>query len=199
MMRDPRIDDYLARQAPFARPILETIRAAVHEACPDAEETIKWGMPHFTHGGAILAGMAAFKAHATFGFWRGLDVVGEKQDRESAMGQFGRLTSVSDLPDHETLLSLIRKAAALIDGGAARPARKTPGKREFEVPAELTSALEGSPAAKATFADFPPSCRREYAEWVAEAKRPETRAKRVAQAVEWLAEGKRRNWKYEKC
>jgi uncharacterized protein YdeI (YjbR/CyaY-like superfamily) len=196
---DPRIDAYIARQADFARPILQHLREAVRSACPEAEETIKWGMPHFTHKGQILAGMAAFKAHATFGFWRGKEVTGGTGKERDAMGSFGRLRSLEDLPDEETLHALIRKAAALGEAGP-KPVRaaKAP-KPPAETPSELAEALAANPAAKATFNGFPPSCRREYCDWVAEAKRPETKAKRVAQAIEWMAEGKRRNWKYENC
>lgn len=199
MSTDPRIDSYIARQADFARPILDHLRAAVRSACPEAEETMKWSMPHFLYKGQMLAGMAAFKAHATFGFWRAREVLGETGAERDAMGQFGRLTSVADLPPDDVLHALIRKAMALTDSGA-RPARpKTAPKPEPETPPELEAALSAPPAARTTFDNFPPSCRREYVQWVAEAKRPETRDKRIAQAVEWMAEGKRRNWKYENC
>lgn len=199
MSCDPRIDAYIARQADFARPILEHLRAAVHAACPQAEETMKWSMPHFLYKGQMLAGMAAFKAHATFGFWRAKEVLGETGAERDAMGQFGRLTSVADLPAPEVLEGLIRQAVALTDSGP-RPARpKAAPKPELETPRELESALDSNPAARAAFEAFPPSGRREYVEWVVEAKRPETRDKRIAQAVEWMAEGKRRNWKYENC
>ena len=199
MSTDPRIDSYIARQADFARPILEHLRSAVHAACPEAEETLKWGMPHFLYKGEMLAGMAAFKAHATFGFWRARDVLGETGAERDAMGQFGRLTSVEDLPPDDALQAMIRDAMALTDSGI-RPARpKGAPKPELETPPELEAALSANPAARAAFDGFPPGGRREYVEWVAEAKRPETRAKRIAQAVEWMAEGKRRNWKYEKC
>jgi uncharacterized protein YdeI (YjbR/CyaY-like superfamily) len=199
MATDPRIDSYIARQADFAQPILEHLRSAVRAACPEAEETLKWSMPHFLYKGQMLAGMAAFKAHATFGFWRAKEVLGETGAEREAMGQFGRLASVADLPPDEILHELIRKAMALADSGA-RPARpKAAPKPERETPPELDAALCANPAARAVFDGFPPSCRREYVEWVAEAKRPETRDKRIAQAVEWMAEGKKRNWKYENC
>ena len=198
MSRDPRIDDYIARQADFARPILEHLREAVHAARPDVEEAIKWGMPAFLLKGRILANMAAFKAHATFGFWRGGEVVGDKGAKGEAMGQFGRLTSIADLPPDGELRALIEKAAALVEAGPA-PREKRPPRPEPPVPDDLRAAIDAEPQAAETFAGFPPSCRREYIEWVVEAKRPETRAKRVAQTVEWLAEGKRRNWKYENC
>lgn len=199
MSSDPRIDSYIARQADFARPILEHLRSAVHAACPEAEETVKWSMPHFLYKGQMLVGMAAFKAHATFGFWRAKEVLGETGVERDAMGQFGRLTSVADLPADDVLHALIRKAMALTDAGV-RPARtKAAPKAELETPRELETALSANPAARATFDSFPPGCRREYVEWVAEAKRPETRDTRIVQAVSWMAEGKRRNWKYEKC
>jgi uncharacterized protein YdeI (YjbR/CyaY-like superfamily) len=199
MATDPRIDSYIARQADFARPILEHLRSAVHAACPEAEETMKWSMPHFLYKGQMLAGMAAFKAHATFGFWRAKEVLGETGAERDAMGQFGRLTSVADLPPEDVLHALIRRAMALTDSGS-RPSRpKAAPKPEPETPSELDAALSANPAARATFDGFPPSCRREYVQWVVEAKRPETRDKRIAQAVEWMAEGKRRNWKYENC
>lgn len=199
MSADPRIDAYIARQADFARPILEHLRAAVHAACPEAEESIKWGMPHFLYKKQMLAGMAAFKAHATFGFWRAKEVLGETGAEREAMGQFGRLASVADLPPEPVLHGLIRKAMALTDSGERKARPKAAPKPAPETPTDLGSALASNPAARATFDGFPPSCRREYVEWVVEAKRPETRSKRIAQAVEWMAEGKRRNWKYENC
>jgi uncharacterized protein YdeI (YjbR/CyaY-like superfamily) len=198
MARDARVDAYIIRQAEFAKPILEHLRAAVHTACPEAEETLKWGMPAFMYKGEMLAHMAAFKEHASFGFWRGSLVVGEENERHDAMGQFGRLTSVEDLPEPKALRQLIVKAAALGDAGVKPPRNKTT-KAALETPDDLQAALGGNEAASTTFANFSPSCRREYVEWVTEAKRPGTRAKRIAQAVEWMAEGKKRNWKYENC
>jgi uncharacterized protein YdeI (YjbR/CyaY-like superfamily) len=195
---DPRIDAYIAGQADFARPILEHIRSLVHRAAPEAEETIKWGMPHFTVGGRIMAGMAAFKAHATFGLWRANDVLGETGTEREAMGQFGRLTSIDDLPPEEELEVLVRRAADAAAAGP-KPRETKAAKVALAIPDDLAAALADNPAAKAAFAAFPPGGRREYVEWVVQAKRPETRAKRIAQAAEWIAEGKRRNWKYEKC
>jgi uncharacterized protein YdeI (YjbR/CyaY-like superfamily) len=198
MKTDPRIDSYIARQADFARPILEHLRSVVHEACPECEETLKWSAPSFLYKGKILAGFAAFKAHATFGYWSGSQVVELSGKGPTAMGQFGRMTSLEDLPPRATLFALTRKAMKLIDEGV-KPARGKTAKAPFSVPQDLRAAIDAVPAAKATFDGFPPSCRREYVEWVTEAKRDETRAKRLAQTVEWLAEGKRRNWKYENC
>lgn len=198
MSSDPRIDAYIARQADFARPILEHLRRVVHEAAPGVEETIKWSMPHFTYRGRLFAGMAAFKAHATFGLWQASAVIGETGSEREAMGQFGRITTLEDLPPEAELKALIRRAAEHAQRPPA-PRPKKPPKPELETPPELKEALDANPAARATFDGFSPSARRDYVEWVSESKRPETRDKRIAQAVEWMAEGKKRHWKYEKC
>ena len=198
MKTDPRIDAYIARQADFARPILEHLRETVHAACPDGEETMKWSMPHFMYRGEMLAGMAAFKQHATFGFWRGSLVVGKANEQASAMGQFGCLKSIDDLPGRAELEALVRKAMKLTEDGV-KPPRNKHDKAPFTVPQDLRAALDENQAAGTTFDGFPPSAQREYVEWITEAKRDETRSKRLAQAIEWLAGGKRRHWKYESC
>jgi uncharacterized protein YdeI (YjbR/CyaY-like superfamily) len=197
MSRDARIDTYIAGKAEFSQPILAWLRERVHAACPEVEESVKWSMPAFTYKGKPLANMAAFKAHATFGFW---DRQALATGREGeAMGQYGRIESLDDLPSAEIFEAQVRDAVARIDAGQ-KPARAVkPPKPEAEVPTELAEALAGDAKAAETFAGFPPGSRREYCEWIAEAKRPETKAKRVAEAVEWLREGKRRNWKYESC
>jgi len=197
MKTDPRIDSYIERQADFARPILIHLRGVIQEACPDCEETIKWGMPSFTYKGKILASFASFKAHATFGYWND-SMLNQDEKNRSAMGQFGRLTALADLPDRATLIELTRKSMALIDAGA-KPPRSTAKKPPFTVPQDMRAAIDAVPAAKACFDAFPPSCQRDYVEWVTEAKRDETRAKRLNQSVEWLAQGKKRHWKYENC
>lgn len=198
MSRDARIDAYIARAKPFARPILERLRAAVHAHCPEAEEAIKWGMPHFLYRGAMLCGMAAFKGHASFGFWRGAQVTGASEEGGEAMGQFGRLTSIDDLPDDATMGALIGKAMELIDSGVKAPTAKKP-RATLAMPDDFRSALDANAAAAAQFDAFSPSKRRDYIEWVVDAKRAETRAKRIAQSVDWVAEGKARHWKYESC
>ena len=198
MKTDKRIDAYIDRQAEFAKPILRHLREVVHAACPECEETLKWSSPHFLYKGQMLAGMAAFKQHATFGFWRGSLVVGKENEQMSGMGQFGRLTSVADLPPRKQLEALVKKAMRLTDEGV-KPPRDKHKKAPFTVPQDLRAAIDAVPAAAATFDNFSPSCQREYVDWVTEAKRDETRSKRLAQTVEWLAEGKKRNWKYENC
>lgn len=198
MKTDRRIDAYIDRQAEFAKPILEHIRKVVHAACPDCEEGMKWSSPHFLYRGEMLAGMAAFKQHATFGFWKGSLVLGEGEAQVTGMGQFGRLTSVDDLPPRKQLEALVRKAMKLTDEGVKAP-RSKHKKAPFTVPDDLRAAIDRNKAAASTFEGFPPSCRREYVEWVTQAKRDETRQRRIAQAIEWMAEGKKRNWKYENC
>ncbi|GAB3356067.1 YdeI/OmpD-associated family protein [Lysobacter tyrosinilyticus] len=199
--RDPRIDAYIARSAEFARPILGHLRELVHAACPECEETLKWSAPSFTYRGKILCGMAAFKQHATFGFWQGAMVMGgDGKKLDDAMGQFGRLTRVADLPGKRELTGYLRQAMRLIEEGVKRPATKdSKPKPAAEVPDDLGAALKKNAKARATFDAFPPSCKREYIEWIIEAKREETRSRRLEQTIEWLVEGKRRNWKYESC
>lgn len=196
--KDPRIDAYIARSAAFARPVLKYIRKTVHKGCPDVEETIKWGMPHIMHKG-MLAGMAAFKSHCAFGFWKGTLLMGKRSaadKRDEAMGQFGCITSIADLPSEKTLLALVKRAAALNERGVKVPRRKPAAKGEPLVPAYFMAALRKSKRALAAFRGFNPSHRREYVEWVTEAKQEATRARRIATAIEWMAEGKSRSWKY---
>ena len=197
--RDPRIDAYIARSADFARPILEHLRDTVHQACPQVEETMKWSMPHFMYEG-MLCGMASFKAHCTFGFWKGALVLGDSDGAEKdAMGQFGRIERISDLPPKRTLVALIRRAMQLNEQGVKSPARARKPKPPAEVPDDLSAALARNRKARATFEGFSASQRREYVEWIAGAKREETRARRLATTLEWLAEGKPMNWKYQKA
>ena len=196
--QDKRIDAYIARAPEFARPILSHLRAVVHEACPDVQETLKWSMPSFEYHG-LLCGMAAFKQHATLGFWKGKLIVGKDgADLGSAMGQFGRITSVKELPAKRVLLGYVKKAMALNEAGTAVKRAVKP-KPALRMPADLKAALANNRSARSTFERFSPSARRDYLEWVLEAKQAATRAKRIATTVEWLAQGKRRNWKYEKC
>lgn len=194
---DPRIDAYIDGAAPFAQPILRELRARVHAACPQVEETLKWGMPSFVYRGRILCGMAAFKQHASFSFWQGAQVVGAQRAGEG-MGQFGRLSKLGDLPGKRDMGAQLKRAMALIEAGVG----KSPGQaREREpspkLPDDLAAALAGNPAARTTYEGFPPGQQREYVEWIESAKREPTRRARLAQAVEWMAQGKRRNWKYE--
>ena len=198
-MQDPRVDAYIENSAPFAQTLLRYWRELVHAQCPGVEETIKWGFPHFMWGGRILTSMAAFKAHASIGFWQGEAVTGSSTPREG-MGDLGKLGALSDLPPEAELKAMLRTAQALIEQGA-RPRRRTGPSRKpvQELPAAFAQALAREAAAQAFFDSLAPSHRRDYVEWIAEAKREETRDRRIAQALEWLAEGKRRHWKYENC
>jgi uncharacterized protein YdeI (YjbR/CyaY-like superfamily) len=202
---DSRIDAYIAQAPEFARPVLSHLRRLVHQACPKAEETIKWSHPAFLQDGKILCLFAAFKAHCTFGFWhQGMTAVIARDGgkAEAAMGQFGRITGLADLPDDRTLVGYLKQAALLNESGKParpRPVTKSKAKPEPKVPADLAALLaQNSPAAD-TFAKFSPSHRREYLEWITEAKREETRQKRLATTIQWLTEGKKRNWQYENC
>ena len=198
--RDPRIDAYIDNAAEFAQPILWRLREIVHEACPEVEETLKWSAPSFLHAGGILCGMAAFKQHASFGFWKHALVVGEAVPRDG-MGSFGKLTSLKDLPPKKELVALIRKAVQLNEERVKTPGvRKSSTPKPAPVPSEdFAAALKKNKLARATFERFPPSQQREYVDWISEAKRDETRQKRLTQAIEWLADGKQRNWKYMNC
>ncbi|HUR56999.1 MAG TPA: YdeI/OmpD-associated family protein [Opitutaceae bacterium] len=197
---DPRIDAYIRQAQLFAQPVLEHLRELVHRGCPDVEEDIKWSSPSFMYRGKILCGIAAFKEHATFGFWHQAmeKELGPLSRGTEAMGLLGRIRSLADLPDDKTMLRFIKRAVELHDSGAPlRPAPKA--KPPAKVPPDLAAALKKDKTAAATFDKFSPSHRREYIEWIVEAKRDETRQKRLETTLEWLAEGKSRNWKYQNC
>lgn len=198
MTADPRVDAYIAKAAPFARPILEHIRKRVHAAAPEAEETLKWAAPAFTLDGKILLIMAAFKAHAALNFWRGQEI-GDGGPKAGAMGQFGKLTAIDDLPPDNELDALVREAAALAKTAPAPRKVKHAPKPPPELHPEFAAALAKNPKAKAVLDGFPPSAQRDYFEWISDAKQEATRAKRITTAVEWLTEGKRRHWKYQNC
>jgi uncharacterized protein YdeI (YjbR/CyaY-like superfamily) len=203
---DPRVDAYIAKAKPFAQPILLHIRELVHKACPGVVESMKWSRPFFEYKGVILSNMSAFKEHCSFGFW-GVEISAilrkAKVLQPGAMGSLGRITRVEDLPADKEMLSLIRQAVAFVDSGkytspiAARNRVVKAPVPPIETPREFTKALKANKKAWAAFAAFSPSCKWEYVEWIAEAKRDETRDKRIATAIEWISEGKRRNWKYE--
>ena len=195
--RDPRVDAYIAKSAGFAQPILTEIREAVHASCPDVEEEMKWSFPHFVYKG-VLCSMAAFTQHAAFGFWKGSLVLGRGKNAD-AMGQFGRITKRSDLPSKNILAGYIRKAAALNEQGVKVPrAPRRAAPKIVKVPGDLAAALKRSKKAQAGFDGLSPGHKREYIDWITEAKSDETRRRRLAQAIEWMAEGKSRNWKYQR-
>jgi hypothetical protein len=194
--KDPRVDAYIESSPDFAQPILNHLRKLIHQACPGVEETIKWSCPHFTFKG-MLCGIASFKAHCRLHFWKGSMFLPKS---ESAMGPLGQISSLKDLPADKVLLGYIKKAADLNEQGIKGPARAKPAKREpLEIPIDLRAALKKSAKARTTFQDFSYSHKKEYVEWITEAKREETRRKRLATTIEWLSQGKPRNWKYLNC
>jgi uncharacterized protein YdeI (YjbR/CyaY-like superfamily) len=203
---DPKVDAYIAKAQPFAQPILEHIRKLVHKACPGVEEAIKWSRPFFVYKGVILANLSAFKEHCSFGFW-GQEMSEILKDsgvvRDGAMGSLGRITAIKDLPADKQMITWISFAAESIDSGnyvspiASRNRVVKAPKPPLEMHPQFASALKKDKKASAAFEAFSPSCKREYIEWIVEAKRDETRSKRIATAVERIAEGRKRNWKYE--
>ncbi len=197
------IDTYIAKSANFAKPILNHIRELVHSACPAVEEKIKWGMPFFDYKAEIMCHMAAFKNHAVMSFWKASlmkdPVLIENAKSETAMGHLGRLTSLKDLPSDKKMTALIKEAMQLTDKGIKLPAKAKPAvKTELAVPEYFIKALAKNKKAKQVFEDFAYSHKKEYLMWITEAKSEETRNKRMATALEWMAEGKGRNWKYER-
>ena len=194
---DKRVDAYIAKSQDFARPILEELRARVHEHVPGIEEDIKWGFPAFMYKGRIFFGMSAFKAHCGAGFWHPLMRTADNKSPEG-IGEFGRITALGQLPARAAFAKLLKKAKKLADDGVEGPKRTPAAKdRKVEVPADLAALLKKNTKARVTFEGFSYSKRKEYADWITGAKREETRAKRLATALEQLAEGKALHWKYE--
>ncbi len=194
--KDPRVDAYIANAAPFAVPILKKIRKAVHAGCPEVEETIKWSFPHFDYHG-LMCGMAAFKQHCALGFWKAKLIFPgyDPADREE-MGSFGKIRTIADLPDEATLIAHARKAAELNARGVKLPAKPREKRAPIDVPDYFLAALKTNAKARKTFEAFSPSHQREYIEWLTEAKREKTRQQRLATALDLMAQGKSRNWKY---
>ena len=200
--RNPAVDAYIGKANDFAKPILVYLRDVVHDTVPDVEEELKWGHPSFIHKG-ILCGMAAFKEHCTFGFWKGEQIVtkGGGKIGLGGKGEFNRLTKVGDLPSKKVLAGYLKEAVRLNDEGTPGPMsgrKRAKATKPMTVPPYLAAALKKNKQALAAFENFSPSARKEYVEWLTDAKSDETRAKRLAQAIEWIADGKHRNWKYMK-
>jgi uncharacterized protein YdeI (YjbR/CyaY-like superfamily) len=196
---DPRIDAYIAESAEFARPVLTHLRKLVHDACPEVEETVKWGFPHFDYKG-MMCSMASFKGHCAFGFWKArLIFEVDKKKTEAAMGHFGRITKISDLPTDKVLLGYLKKAVELNDAGIKRPQDEKPKeKKALVIPPYFKAAVKKNKKAGATFENFSHTNKKEYLEWITEAKTEETRERRLRTAIEWMSEGKDRNWKYKR-
>ena len=194
------VDAYIAKAQPFARPILEKIRTLFHKACPEVQEVMKWSVPHFEYKG-VLGSMAAFKQHAAFGFWKASMLRDPHKLFDGTNPAMGgrKVTDVAELPDDKVLLEYMREAVALNEQGVKVPKEKKSPKKEVEIPGYFLAALKKNKKAQAMFVAFSPSHKREYVEWIAEAKQEATRERRMAQAIEWLAQGKPRNWKYMNC
>jgi len=206
--KDPRVDAYInTRAADFAKPILKKLRALVHKGCPQVKETIKWGMPSFEYRGPFC-GMAAFKQHCVFGFWKAALLFGDPKSKGTSeaklnWGAHGRdpipacITSVKDLPSDATILVLIKKAMRLNEDGVKVP-RKSKKRPALKMPKDFAAAIRKSKKAATHFAAFSPSKKRDYIEWIMDAKTDVTRQKRMKTAIEWISQGKSRNWKYER-
>lgn len=202
-MKDERIDVYIEKSAEFAQPVLNHLREIIHQAVPEVHETMKWSFPHFEYKKSILCSMASFKQHCSFGFWLG-SLINDTENvmkpvGETGMGQFGKIARIEDLPSQEIITQYIYQAVQLIESGAKLVKKSPIASKEIEIPTILKAALAKNDKAAASFQKFSPSHRKEYIQWIVEAKTETTREKRVATTIEWLAEGKSRNWKYEKC
>jgi len=192
---DKRVDAYIAKAPDYAKPILTRIRSMVHEAAPDAEETLKWGHPTFVQNG-ILCGMAAFKEYCAVNFWKAVLIMGEHARQTDSAGVLGKITSVKDLPPKSEFIKYVKRAVELNQSGEKVPRLPAKPKKALAMPDDFQRAIKGNPKAFETFQNFSPSHQREYIEWITEAKRAETRAERLKTTLQWVAEGKPRNWKY---
>lgn len=201
--KDSRVDTYIEKAAPFAKPILIKLRKLIFQACPDVEETIKWSFPNYEVHGSMLCSMAAFKEHCAFGFWKAsllTDTAGIlKLAERNSMGHLDKLTSVKDIPSEKTIISYLKEAALLNKNNVKVPRVKAAPKKELPPPGELTKAFKKNKRAALNFDAFSPSQKREYIEWINEAKTEETKNKRIETTIEWSEEGKTRNWKYKKA
>ncbi len=199
--KEKLIDAYIAKSAAFAKPILEHLRKLVHDTCPEVEEKMKWSIPHFDYKGEMMCSMAAFKQHAVFGFWKATlmkdKALHEIAKSEVAMGHLGRITSLKDLPADKKIIGWIKEAMKLNDEGKKLVKVKPAEKKELMVPDYFIKAVQKNKKALAVFEAFTQGCKKEYVQWITEAKTEETRNKRLAQAIEMMAEGKKRNWKYQ--
>ncbi len=200
---NPQIDNYIDKAAPFAQPILNHLRELIHEACPDVEEKMKWSFPHFDYKGEMMCSMAGFKQHCAFNFWKGKLIKSgstylEPYDKHT-MGRIPRINSLKDLPPDKVFIKMVKEACALNDAGIKEiKKKKTVNPAELEVPDYFRKVLAKNKLAQRNFDSFPPSHRKEYLQWITEAKTEATRERRMITAIEWIAEGKGRNWKYER-
>lgn len=195
------VDEYINKAQPFAQPILHHLRKLVHEACPDVDEKIKWGMPSFEYFG-LMCGFAAFKQHCTFGFWRAAlmkdKMLMNNAKSEVAMGHLGRITTLNDLPDDKKIKAYIKEAMKLNKDGIKIIKTKPSAVQELIIPDELARQLKKNVKCLKIFENFSITNKRDYVDWISEAKTEATKNKRIQQSLEWISEGKPRNWKYMK-
>jgi uncharacterized protein YdeI (YjbR/CyaY-like superfamily) len=200
-LTDPRVDAYIEKSQPFARPILKHLRRLVHEACPEMNETIKWGFPNFEYKGLVCS-MASFKAHCAFNFWKASLMKDASKfipaTGKPAMGHFSRITSIADLPSDNRFIEYVREAVSLNEAKVTVPKKRRPATETESIPESFSTALKENPVALSNFEKMPPGHKREYIQWINEAKTEATRMKRINTSVEWISEGKGRNWKYER-
>lgn len=202
--KDKRVDDYISKSAEFAKPVLKHLREIIHKACPDVQETMKWSFPHFDYQNEMMCSMAAFKQHCAFGFWKASIMKDPEKiltlKERDAMGHLGQIKSLQDLPSDKVLAKYIREAVKLNKDGVKLPSKaKSPEMKTIVIPDYFKNILKKNKKAEKTFEEFSYSHKKEYVQWITEAKTEETREKRISTAIEWLSEGKKRNWKYEKC
>lgn len=199
--KNSKVDAYIAKAAPFAQPVLKHLRRLIHKACPPVAENIKWGMPSFEYKG-MLCGFASFKQHCSFGFWKAAlmkdKILMENARSETAMGHLGKITSLKDLPPDKKIIAWIREAMKLNEEGKKIVKAKPVTEKELVIPVAILTAIRKNKKAGIVFEKFSPSARKEYIDWITEAKAAETKNRRLTQAIEWIAEGKPRNWKYMK-
>jgi uncharacterized protein YdeI (YjbR/CyaY-like superfamily) len=192
---DKRVDAYIAKAPDYAKPIIAAVRQMVHQGAPECEETLKWGHPSFVQDG-ILCGVAAFKEYCAVNFWKATLIMGEGARQTDSAGVLGKIRSVKDLPRKSVFVGYVNRAVELNASGATAPREPAKPTRPLAMPDDFRKAIAKSAKARDAFEAFSPSHQREYVEWITDAKQDATRARRIAQAVEWIAEGKPRNWKY---
>lgn len=204
--KNPRVDAYIDKSEEFAKPILNHLRALVHKACPEVQEVIKWSSPHFDYKDGPMCHMASFKKHCAFGFWKAALMKDESlmatAKSEIAMGHLGKITSLKDLPSDKVLTGYIKEAMKLNEAGIKLPSKSKPAseaqKEALKIPDYLAKCFKTHREAKKVFEAFSYSNKKDYIEWLEEAKTEATRNKRLETALEWMAEGKTRHWKYQK-
>jgi len=195
--KNPAVDAYINKSKPFAKPILKHLRKIIHKACPKVTEDIKWGAPFYLYQDRILCATMAFKAHCAIVFWKSALI--RKEMGQKAVGDLKSLRRISlleELPSERELLAYIKLAMHFNEPSTKLPPRE---KRSdpLKIPRELTYALRANPKAFKNFNSFTPSKKKDYIFWITGAKTEETRERRLEISVDWISEGKSRNWKYE--